>query len=239
MAVQFITGNQGSGKSAYGVKQISKILRNPNAVVFSNIDGFNFGRWKLYFHYENKNNKNLDYITITENHGQYIDISEEIRKRGQSFFDYDFQQKYLKEHIELDREIYYFIDEAQRLFPSHMKDENIIYFFDYARHDNMQIYLLTQARWKVTNKITYEYEMRAVPRSLRTGSHFTYKKMIDNEVLARPTFKADPRIFSLYKSANVHNTNYSTPPVIYALPVFFIFSVGMFIYALSRFSGVA
>jgi len=228
------TGVPGSGKTYLAVKSIADLLKNPNNVVISNVEGFRFERFKLFRDYQIK--KISDETFINVECGQYIDITKELVKRGSSFFDYTQMKKFLEPFK--DKNVFIFIDECQRYFPKWFKDSEVIYFFDYHRHLGLDIYLISQSSYKICPDIVHltEYELRAVPSSLKFKNMFVYKRLINNDILGRQVLKRDKRIFSLYKSFQVQNENIQMPKILFAIPVFFIFAVFALFYVLSKFA---
>jgi len=230
------TGVPGSGKTYLAVKTISDLLKNKDNIVLSNVEGFRFERFKLYRDYQI--NRMTDTTFISVETGTYIDITPELEKRGASFFDYNYIKKYLSTERFENKNIFFFIDECQRYLSRNLRDPEIIYFFDYHRHWGLDIYLMSQASYKICPEIVAltEYELRAVPASLKFKNMFVYKRLINNDILGRQILKRDKRIFSLYKSFNVQNDNIKMPKILFAIPVFFVFAIFALFFVLNRFA---
>lgn len=238
--IVLLTGVPGSGKSYYAVRSVAELLKDKNNVVLSNIEDFRFERFKLYRAYDTKKIIN-DTVFVSIDTGIYVDISFHLTKLGASFFDYNNMKKYLSQSQFEGKKVYIFIDEAQRYFPKWFKDADIIYFFDYHRHFGLDIYLISQSSSKLCPDIVAlsEYELRAVPSSLKFKNMFVYKHLINGEIISRKIIKKDRRIFNLYRSFIVQNDNYSVPGIMYLIPVFFIVGVFFAYMFFSKFVSLA
>lgn len=231
-----ITGVPGSGKSYKAISIINELLKDANNVIFSNIDNFRFERWKLFYQYHNK--KFADNPFLKLEYGSYIDISNYLKRFGSSWFSFENMKKFLKTFIDDGKKIFFFIDECQLYFDKYFKDVDVIYFFDYHRHLGIDIYLITQAIHKISPAISAlcEYEIRAVPRSLRFNNMFVYKKIINNDIVGREVLKVRKELFTLYSSfVASSNENVQTPMLFFIIPLFFVVSIISFIYFFSRF----
>jgi zona occludens toxin (predicted ATPase) len=221
--IVLLTGVPGSGKSYLAVKTISDLLKDKNNVVLSNIEDFRFERFKLYRDYQIKKISDTTFVSIET--GLYVDISKDLVKYGASFFEYDNMKKILS--LYKDKKVFIFIDECQRYFPKWFKDSDVIYFFDYHRHFGVDIYLISQSSVKICSDIVAlsEYELRAVPSSLKFKNMFVYKRIISGDIIGRQILKKDRRIFNLYKSFYVMNDNTKVPSFVFLIPVFFIIAI--------------
>ena len=98
--------------------------------------------------------------------------------------------------------IYIFVDEAQRYFPSFLKDPDVILFFDKHRHKGVELYLITQHEKKLCFAITSvgAKEIRAVNTIVNPFGSFLYHHKINGEQYATSRLKRDPAVFAMYKS---------------------------------------
>ena len=98
--------------------------------------------------------------------------------------------------------IYIFVDEAQRYFPSFLKDPQIILFFDTHRHKGVELYLITQHEKKICFAITSvgAKEIRAVNTIVNPFGSFVYNHKVGGEQYATSRLKRDPAVFAMYKS---------------------------------------
>ena len=94
------------------------------------------------------------------------------------------------------------IDEAQKYFPKGFKNNDVLFFFQYHRHLGLDIYLITQDAKLISSRIysLIEYEIRAFPRSFQPG-RFVYSKRVMGENVGRLSLPKDNKVFSLYSSA--------------------------------------
>lgn len=237
--IVLLTGVPGSGKSYMAVKMISDLLKNKDNVVLSNIENFRIDRWKLYRDYQINRISDTTFISIES--GEYIDITKELTHLGSSFFNYNNIKKYLSNEKFKNKNVYIFIDECQRFFPRWYKDTDVIYFFDYHRHLGINIYLISQSINKISPDIVAlaEYELRAVPPSLKFKNMFVYKRIISGDIIGRQILKKDKRIFSLYKSFDVNNDITKVPYFVYFIPIFFIISFLAIYFVYNRLSLIA
>jgi len=222
--LSIITGVPGSGKSYYAVNKIVDVLKHPESVVLSNVKGFRFDKYKRYFQYIET--KTIHYGMALMNHGEYIDITEDILNEGINFFTVQRFEKIREKYS--DKRIYIFIDEAQRYFPPFLKNSEVIYFFDWHRHNGLEIYLMTQHISKISKQITENKasEIRAVNERYRPNGAFIYKEIDDTLVIGRQIIKAERKIYNLYKSFDYESTaKKSIPKFVYLVPIFIIFSI--------------
>jgi zona occludens toxin len=234
--IVLVSGVPGSGKSYFAVKQLVDILKNKNSVVFSNIENFRFDRFKIMYNYY-INKLSNGFFTDFEC-GQYVDISNDLITLGTSFFTVDNYKKLIKKYNLDGKNVYFFIDECQRYFPPFLKDVDVIYFFDYHRHYNLNIYLITQDSVKINSSIVslVEYEIRASSPSVRFKNTFIYKRMINGDIINRFVLRFDNKISSLYSSSFVAESNNRNNFIMFLIPpVLIIFSVMLFIYFFTHF----
>jgi len=222
--IVLLTGVPGSGKTYRAVHHINELLSNPDNVVFSNISGFRFERWLLIHGVEKFRLGSRGYTVLS--HGSYVDISPHLVSLGASFFSKDNIEKIVKSEKYVNKHCYFFIDECQQYFPHFFKDTSVIFLFDYHRHLGIDIFLITQDVSKICTSIAKlaEYEIRAIPSSLRFTRSFVYKKMINGEILSRDMLGMKPYIYSMYKSFDNSSSSSSRSYMLYFI-LFFVFLV--------------
>lgn len=101
------------------------------------------------------------------------------------------------------------IDEAAELFPKHLKDTDVVSFFDYHRHYGIDIFLITQDIKKVTPDITClaESHYRAASGASNPVPGFLlYQQIVGGEAVSRKWLRKKKQIFELYKSTNNHSS---------------------------------
>lgn len=179
MSIEILTGVPGSGKTYHAVSRIHKQLSSESRfLILHNIEG-------LY---------PSDNRCISKD-WQTGDFSAPVMA------DY---LRQLRTEYELTSEdpIFMFIDEAQRFFPPELKDQQVLYFFDYHRHFGVNIVLITQHEKKLTYKITTlaEVEIRAVNSRINPFGSFVYKLSSGGEQYGTERLSKDPSVFRLYKS---------------------------------------
>lgn len=186
MAIRFITGVPGSGKTYYAVyhllktyfkfdKDIDDYKPLSEFTIFTNIDALS-----------------LPHVDINEAcKAASIDISQ--------FFTVPYQEKIRKKYPK----IVYLIDEAQRFFPYRNKlTAETWFYFEYHRHMGHDIYIITQDRKLVAQNITLlaETEIRACKKTFSFLGEFRYLIKSDGEIIDRFTLRPEKRIFLIYKS---------------------------------------
>jgi zona occludens toxin (predicted ATPase) len=139
--IQIIYGVPGSGKSYYAVYQINELLKKEsNNILISNIE-----------------NLKLPHLNLDELIQQYGGVDK--------FFNVECE--FWKQDIE--RKKILFIDEAQRYFNKRFFSSTVFFFFQYHRHLNVDIYLITQSYKTLPTELTVlsELVIQAVPASFR------------------------------------------------------------------------
>lgn len=131
----------------------------------------------------------------------HIDLDEEIQLRGgiERVFTVDYPG--IKD---ANTSTIFVIDEAQSPEYFHRKYYNpaVFLFFQKSRHLGIDVVLITQDRFTLCKEIQVlsEYNVIAVPRSVRTKNVFMYKYMHGNEVGRRKSIIFNKRIAALYRS---------------------------------------
>ena len=196
MAVRFITGSLGAGKSYYAVHHIAN----------------------TYFRYRKKDNSwipkkinkdgtpdlptfitNLEMLRLP--HINLDDAMEKAKLTPEQFFDYDYQDKLHKKYPK----IVYILDEVQILFPRFNKINNNTWkYFQKSRHFGDDLFLITQDVWTVAQHLVRikEYELYAIPRTLKVMGDFKYHMKTGNSFVISGTESVFPskKVFALYKS---------------------------------------
>ncbi len=196
MAVKIIEGVPGSGKSYYAVRHIAKTF-------FKEVDNG----------YELQ--KEVTLITNIDSFvPEHISLQDEIKNAGgvANFFSLNFQEKYREDK----GQIVYIIDEAQTLFRKGSKGFSEVYsYFEYHRHFGQDIYLVTQNSKKLPPDIVtlVEYVIVAAPRIRSILGEFKYKWISGGEVIKREAFKPSKKVFDLYSSMDLEETEKIKNPV--------------------------
>lgn len=216
--IVLLTGAPGSGKTYRAVKLMLDELKNGN-IVCSNIDGIK--KEKI------PNSENLIIITndLVYKKTQFFEY-----KNIESFIDRIRQKKG-------DKKIIFVIDEAQRFLGRYAKlNQEVIFTFDYHRHLNIDFYLITQDKTKISRDIYVlaEFEIRAVRRSTQLLNRFKYKYLLDNEEFKSEVLKPSDDIFQLYSSFQVSTADttryFAYTKLLLTLSLFFSFAVASFLY---------
>jgi len=187
MAINFIHGPPGSGKTYYAVNHLLS----------------------EYFTYDKENDryikkdKNLKIVTnIDEFAPDHYSLVDWIHHAGgvENFFSYATQEKVHKKHSSL----IYMIDEAHMYFPSNFKNNEVIKWLSYHRHWGQTIYIMSQAYSMLPRQITdmVELNVKALPASttLLGGRDLKYNIMSGREIVDRKALIKNKRIFAQYRS---------------------------------------
>jgi hypothetical protein len=219
MAIRLITGVLGAGKTYLAVNHIAETYfdydsssdlykKKPeysDLTIISNIDGLLLDHIPLDLALQ-KSNKTIETFFTTSN-------QEKIGK------------KYPK--------IIYFIDEAQQYFRNRFYNNDVFAYFEYCRHLGHDIYLITQHRKKLAWDIQdlAEYELRAVPRTLSFAGELKYNMIVNGDIVERKGVKPKKRIYQLYKSMNIKETEKQKKPLIkyIAVPLFLLIPSSWFL----------
>ncbi|MBX0312988.1 MAG: zonular occludens toxin domain-containing protein [Sulfurihydrogenibium sp.] len=178
--LSIIYGVPGSGKSYYAVYQIKKMLdEKRNITLISNIE-----------------NLKLTHLNLDELIYQYGGIEK--------FFNVecDFWK------TDVDKKKVLFIDEAQRYFNKRFFSSFVFFFFQYHRHLNIDIYLITQSYKTLPTELVVlaEIVIQAVPSSFRwfrNSFRYLVKDLETFETVERIDVPFKKEIAELYTSALV------------------------------------
>ena len=209
MAIRLVTGALGGGKTFFAVKHLTdnyfdydkdadlwrKKKDKQDVTIFTNIDGLL-----------------LD----------HLNLDDAIQKSGvglEGFFTVEYQTKIQAKY----KKIVYVIDETQRYFHRRFYNKEVFFFFEYSRHHGIDIYMITPHKKKICWDIAElaEYEFRAVKRTLSLVGEMKYNMLIDYEIVGRKAYKKDKKIFELYKSMEIEETEKQKNPMLkyIAVPV--------------------
>lgn len=188
MAIQFITGAIGGGKTYYAVSEILEkhFKYNKKTDQYENTSGYTII-------------SNIDGLTLG-----HLDLNAVIEKSGKGvkgFFKKDFQTKIAEKYPK----IVYAIDEAQAIFDKRFYDKETFFYFQYHRHigaAEADIYILSQDRSLVAREIRIlaEYEIRAVKRSLSLVGELKYNVLSDGVIVDRKIKKISKKVYNCYRS---------------------------------------
>lgn len=187
MGQYIIDGKIGAGKTYYCLNYVlrkyyvwddllEEYVPKKNIVFISNIDGLKI---------------------------DHIDLSKKIEEIGlENVFNDDFIDKVRNEYRCVH--IIFIIDEVQKLFDRKFYNKKIFNFFQLQRHSGADFFMITQDVYSVAREISTlaEYTIHALSRSTGSGLSFSYKKIINEEVVKRIVIKRDKRVFKFYKSFN-------------------------------------
>ena len=217
MAIYHISGKPGSGKTFWCVHHLLNKYYE-----YNKIHGEYFPRTNVSIV------TNIDSLKL-----DHYNLDEMIAKSGGNgnFFTVEYQKDLLKRFSR----IVYIIDEAGKYFPAGLKDDKIIFFFQYHRHLGVDFYLVSPGVSNVCANITRlaEYRLQASPRSKRITNEFRYRKIVEGDVAGRVVIGRDSKIFNMYRSMDqeeVEHVGSLARKYIVALVLFFV--VGGFVFFL-------
>ena len=202
MAIHFIYGVGGSGKTYYAVKHL---LRN-------------------YFKFDKElqdyiKKKEFEDVKIITNIDQFVPLHENlddwIRHAGgkDNFFSYDIQKKV----FEKNGPVIYMIDEAHEYFPRSYKNESCFNWLSYHRHWGQTIYLMSQAYSRLPRQITdlIELTIYAMPpsSSLLGGKDLKYNVMSGREVIDKKALLKEQAVFNQYRSQHADQKEKTRNPL--------------------------
>ncbi|MBX0313128.1 MAG: zonular occludens toxin domain-containing protein [Sulfurihydrogenibium sp.] len=181
--LQIIYGVPGSGKSYYAVYNIKKFLeKEKNINLISNIENL-----KL----------------------PHEDLDKLIQDYGgvDKFFNVDCE--FWKKDIEIKKIL--FVDESQRYFNKRFFSSSVFFFFQYHRHLNCDIYLITQSYKTLPTELVVlsEIVIQAVPSSFRwfkNSFKYLVKDLETFETVEKIDIPFKKDVAELYTSALVINT---------------------------------
>jgi hypothetical protein len=182
--LQIIYGVPGSGKSYYAVWNIKKTIeKNNNVVIISNIE-----------------NLKLSHLNLDELINNYGGLDK--------FFNVDCE--FWKMDIEKKKIL--FIDECQRYFHKKFFSNSVFFWFQYHRHLNVDIYLITQSYRVLPTELVVlsELVIQAIPSSFRFfNNSFRYlvKDLETFETVDKIDIPFKKEVADLYTSAVIIQNN--------------------------------
>lgn len=239
MAVVFITGTPGAGKSYYAVLRILEELKHSDRLVITNIDGLDKQKVAFYLGKEDLSNLwTLDEFLSAVYGLANLHYDGNYRSAFLTLLNVDFWKRvilpYFYKELGYKRFVFY-LDEFQSIIDEDTDlHQSQKFFFDYHRHLGIDIYLITQSIQRMNKAIRNiaEVELRLVNlRMFGLSSVVLLKTLIGGVVVKKKLLKYDPRIFVLYKSALVEHLKgvRGRPPV--------MLFVGLFLLLFALFQG--
>ncbi|QID34110.1 zonular occludens toxin domain-containing protein [Pampinifervens florentissimum] len=239
MAVVFITGTPGAGKSYYAVLRIVQELKDTSKLIITNIDGLD--KQKVAFYLDKEDLLNLwtldEFLSVVYGLAN-LHYDGNYRNAFLTLLNVDFWKRvilpYFYKELGYKRFIFY-LDEFQSIIDEDTDlHQSQKFFFDYHRHLGIDIYLITQSVQRMNKAIRNiaEVELRLVNlRMFGLSSVVLLKTLIGGVVVKKKLLKYDPRIFVLYRSALVEHLKgvRGRPPV--------MLFVGLFLLLFALFQG--
>ena len=239
MALIFITGTPGAGKSYYAVLRIVQELKDTSKLIITNIDGLDKQKVAFYLDKEDLSNLwTLDEFLSAVYGLANLHYDGNYRNAFLTLLNVDFWKRvilpYFYKELGYKRFVFY-LDEFQSIIDEDTDlHQSQKFFFDYHRHLGIDIYLITQSIQRMNKAIRNiaEVELRLVNlRMFGLSSVVLLKTLIGGVVVKKKLLKYDPRIFVLYRSALVEHLKgvRGRPPV--------MLFVGLFLLLFALFQG--
>ncbi|MGB9874222.1 MAG: zonular occludens toxin domain-containing protein, partial [Hydrogenobacter sp.] len=212
MAIVFITGTPGAGKTYYAVKKLLDDLKKPSVLVVSNIDGLERDKLSFYFGKEVDNFMYLDEFLALCYSFAGMNYDGNYRVGFLTILNVDFWKRYIIPALYKERgfrKVVFYLDEFQSIIDEDTDLTQVQkFFFDYHRHLGVEIYIITQSIQRMNKAIRNlsEIELRLVNlRIFGLSSVVVLKTIIGGVVVKKSMLKYDPVIFVLYRSALVEH----------------------------------
>jgi zona occludens toxin (predicted ATPase) len=244
MAIVFITGTPGAGKSYYAVKRIVEDLKKDTNLVVSNIDGLDRAKLSFYLGKEVNNLWTLDEFLATVLSFCNMHYDGNYRNAFLTILNVDYWKRFIipKLYGELGyRKVIFYLDEFQSIIDEDTELTQLQkFFFDYHRHLGLDFFIITQSIQRMNKSIRnlVEIELRLINlRIFGISSMAVLKTIIGGVPVKKSIVKYDPKIFVLYRSALVEHMKgvKGKPPVILfvalAVAFFAIFQLGSYVKA--------
>ncbi len=244
MAIVFITGSPGAGKSYYAVKRIVEDLKKDTNLVVSNIDGLDRVKLSFYLGKEVNNLWTLDEFLATVLSFCNFHYDGNYRNAFLTILNVDYWKRFILPKLfgELGyRKVIFYLDEFQSIIDEDTELTQLQkFFFDYHRHLGLDFYIITQSIQRMNKAIRnlVEVELRLVSLRIFGISNMAVLKTIIGGVPVKKTvIKYDPKIFALYRSALVEHMKgvKGKPPVMLfvaiAVALFAIVQLGSYVKA--------
>ena len=242
MAIVFITGSPGAGKSYYAVKRIVEDLKKDTNLVVSNIDGLDRAKLSFYLGKEVNNLWTLDEFLATALSFCGMHYDGNYRNAFLTILNVDYWKRFILPKLfgELGyRKVIFYLDEFQSIIDEDTELTQLQkFFFDYHRHLGLDFYIITQSIQRMNKAIRNlaEIELRLVSLRIFGISNMAVLKTIIGGVPVKKTvIKYDPKIFVLYRSALVEHMKgvKGKPPVMLfvalAVALFAIVQLGSYV----------
>jgi zona occludens toxin (predicted ATPase) len=244
MAIVFITGSPGAGKSYYAVKRIVEDLKKDTNLVVSNIDGLDRAKLSFYLGKEVNNLWTLDEFLATALSFCNLHYDGNYRNAFLTILNVDYWKRFILPKLfgELGyRKVIFYLDEFQSIIDEDTElTQPQKFFFDYHRHLGLDFYIITQSIQRMNKAIRnlVEIELRLVSlRVFGISNMAVLKTIIGGVPVKKSIVKYDPKIFALYRSALVEHMKgvKGKPPVILfvalAVSLFAIVQLGSYVKA--------
>ena len=244
MAIVFITGTPGAGKSYYAVKRIVEDLKKDTNLVVSNIDGLDRAKLSFYLGKEVNNLWTLDEFLATVLSFCNMHYDGNYRNAFLTVLNVDYWKRFILPKLfgELGyRKVIFYLDEFQSIIDEDTELTQLQkFFFDYHRHLGLDFYIITQSIQRMNKAIRnlVEIELRLINlRIFGISSMVVLKTIIGGVPVKKTLIKYDPKIFALYRSALVEHMKgvKGKPPVVLfvavAVALFSIVQLGSYVKA--------
>jgi len=168
MAIVFITGSPGAGKSYYAVKRIVEDLKKDTNLVVSNIDGLDRAKLSFYLGKEVNNLWTLDEFLATALSFCNMHYDGNYRNAFLTILNVDYWKRFIIPKLfgELGyRKVIFYLDEFQSIIDEDTELTQLQkFFFDYHRHLGLDFYIITQSIQRMNKAIRnlVEIELRLV-----------------------------------------------------------------------------
>lgn len=242
MAIVFITGTPGAGKSYYAVKRIVEDLKKDTNLVVSNIDGLERAKLSFYLGKEVNNFWTLDEFLATALSFCNMHYDGNYRNAFLTILNVDYWKRFILPKLfgELGyRKVIFYLDEFQSIIDEDTELTQLQkFFFDYHRHLGLDFFIITQSIQRMNKAIRnlVEIELRLINLRIFGISNMVVLKTIIGGVPVKKTIiKYDPKIFVLYRSALVEHMKgvKGKPPVMLfvavAVALFAIVQLGSYV----------
>jgi len=244
MAIVFITGTPGAGKSYYAVKRIVEDIKKDTNLVVSNIDGLDRVKLSFYLGKEVNNLWTLDEFLATVLSFCNMHYDGNYRNAFLTVLNVDYWKRFILPKLfgELGyRKVIFYLDEFQSIIDEDTELTQLQkFFFDYHRHLGLDFFIITQSIQRMNKAIRnlVEVELRIINLRIFGISNMAVLKTIIGGVPVKKTvIKYDPKIFVLYRSALVEYMKgvKGKPPVMLfvavAVALFSIIQLGSYVKA--------
>jgi hypothetical protein len=244
MAIVFITGSPGAGKSYYAVKRIVEDLKKDTNLVVSNIEGLDRAKLSFYLGKEVNNLWTLDEFLATVLSFCNLHYDGNYRGAFLTILNVDYWKRFILPKLfgELGyRKVIFYLDEFQSIIDEDTELTQLQkFFFDYHRHLGLDFFIITQSIQRMNKAIRnlVEIELRLINlRIFGISNMAVLKTIIGGVPVKKSIVKYDPKIFALYRSALVEHMKgvKGKPPVMLfvavAVALFAIVQLGSYVKA--------